>query len=63
MASSAELDDDVRTDQLAGRLRQEQELEEPIVNDQSTEQEEQQQEQQQEEDDERKLFSLVINTT
>ena len=50
------------TDQLAGQLRQEQELEEPIVaSGQPTEQEEQQQEQQQqqEEDEERKRFSFM----
>ena len=55
--NSTALDDDSITDRLAGQLRQEQELEEPTVNDQSTEQEEQQQQQQQEEEDEeRKCF-------
>ena len=63
-ASPAALDDDLMTDRLAGRLRQEQELEEPIVaSGQSTEQQEQPQEQQQqEEDEERKRFSFMYRT-
>lgn len=52
-ASSAALDDDLVTDRLAGQLRQEQELEEPITaSGQSTEQ--QQEQQQEQEDEERK---------
>ena len=54
-ASSAALDDDLVTDRLAGQLRQEQELEEPITaSGRSTEQQQQEQQQEQEEDEERK---------
>ena len=53
-ASSA-LDDDLVTDRLAGQLRQEQELEEPITaSGRSTEQQQQQEQQQEQEDEERK---------
>ena len=54
-ANSAALDDDLMTDRLAGQLRQEQELKEPITaSGQSTEQQQQEQQQEQEEDEERK---------
>lgn len=54
-ASSAALDDDLVTDRLAGQLRQEQELEEPITaSGRSTEQQQQQEQQQEQEDEERK---------
>ena len=57
-------DDDLSTDQQAGQLHQEQEMEEPTANnEQSTEQQQQQQQQEEEEERECMLqFSKHINT-